>query len=176
MAGPQLGLVDDTRLQAIELAAAPLSAAEPRVEPTDPRVRRYLEDLPPGTVLELIAEVRRLRLALEGASAALAAAGFTPEAYRALDDAERESPLWRAARQVWEAGVAEPAGGAYVLRYSGGAARGARSFPTAEAALAAAIEALEMSDGYPEAIEADGVCVMDCGAILRAWEERHDPG
>ena len=31
-----------------------------------------------------------------------------------------------------------------------------------------------LQDG--EAIEVDGRCVMDRASILRAWEERHDPG
>lgn len=176
MATPQLGLVDDTRLRAIELAAAPLSGAGLRVEPADPRVRRYLEDLPPGAVLELIGEVRRLRAALGAATAALEAAGLTPEAYRALPEAERESPRWRAARELWEAAGAGPGAHPFVLRYADGSGRPPRAFPTREAALEAAVEALEMGDGYPEAIEEDGVRLMDCTAILRAWEERHDPG
>lgn len=165
------GTVDEKRLQAIEVAAMPLFGLELREEAAaDPRVRRYLEDLAPGTALELIGEVRELREALRGVVSVLEEAGFTREAYRALEEAERASPRWRAVRRAWEAGGDAPE---YVLRYTRGEAR---TFRTPEAALAAAVESLEMNEAYPEAIEVEGTPVMNTAAILRAWEERHDPG
>jgi hypothetical protein len=62
-----------------------------------------------------------------------------------------------------------------VLRWVRGSHRGERTFFTPEAALAAAIEAIEVNEMYPQAIEVDGARVMDTAAILRAWEERHNP-
>ena len=165
------GAVDEKRLQAIEVAAMPLFGLELRDEDAaDPRVRRYLEDLAPGTALELIGEIRELREALRGVVSVLEEAGFTREAHGMLDEAERGTPAWRAVARAWEACGAAPG---CVLRYTRGPAR---TFPTPEAALAAAVESLEMNEAYPEAIEVEGTAVMDTAAILRAWEDRHDPG
>ena len=77
--------------------------------------------------------------------------------------------------KVWAAaGVSHPTPSC-VLRWVRGSHRGERTFFTPEAALAAAIEAIEVNEMYPQAIEVDGARVMDTAAILRAWEERHNP-
>ena len=51
-----------------------------------------------------------------------------------------------------------------------------REFASTQKALEAAIAAIETNESYPEAIHVDGGCVMDRASILRAWEDRHDPG
>lgn len=167
--------VEESRLRTIERDAAPLSQVGLGERPAgDPRVRRYLEALPPRTALDLVDELRHLRRTLEGAVAVLHHMGFTTEAYLALDDAERASPLWRAVRRAWETTGGGPE---YLLHTTRGAEPEVRIFASREAALDAAIEALEMCEGYPEAIELQGGRrLMDRAAILRAWEERHDPG
>ena len=128
----------------------------------------------PGLVsAEMIQRVQELRGALEGAVAVLDRAGYTLDAYYALDEAARESPQWRAVRRAREACGAWPE---YVMRYTRGSQEHSRSYPSRQAALDGAIEVLEMREGYPSAIEVQGEHLMDCNAILHAWEDRHDPG
>lgn len=122
---------------------------------------------------DLEGRLRELRGALEGAVAVLSSAGFSLEAYYALDEQERETPKWRAVRRAREACGAWPE---YVMRYTRGGQEHSRSYPSRQAALDGAIEVLEMREGYPSAIEAGGQHLMDCNAILHAWEDRHDPG
>jgi hypothetical protein len=165
---------DETRLLTIELGAAPLAEIELGERAgADPGVRGYLEALPPRTALELVRQVRELRALLADAVSALDAAGFTLEAYYALDEAERESPGWLAFRRVREASGAWPE---YVMRYTRGSQEHSQSFPTREAALDGAIEVIEMRAGYPRVIETEGRPLMDCNDILHVWEDRHDPG
>ena len=123
--------------------------------------------------LELETRLLELRGALEGAVAVLDSAGYSLDAYYRLDDAERESPQWRAVRRAREACGAWPE---YVMRYTRGSQEHSRSYPSRQAALDGAIEVLEMREGYPSAIEVQGEHLMDCNAILHAWEDRHDPG
>ena len=143
-------------------------------EDGDRHLRRYTDTVLANPVHELASRVRSLRRALLGAIGALEHAGYTVKAYCALDEAERSSPTWRAVRKAWEAAGHGPR---YYLRFAPGTPRPMRVYPTRHAALEAAIEALEMCEGYPEAIELEGGArIMDCSAILRAWEDRHDPG
>jgi hypothetical protein len=117
----------------------------------------------------------RLHDALAAATAAFARLGFTPDAFAETDEEERAEPLWADVLKVWAAaGVPHPTPSC-VLRYARGSRRGERTFFTPEAALAAAIEAIETNEMYPQAIEVDGTRVMDTAAILHAWEERHNP-
>ena len=151
-ADPHAAALDDSGLLALEAGTAPL---------------------PPQVAVELCQRLRELRGALEGAVTVLDGAGYSLEAYYALDEAERESPTWRAVRRAREACGAWPE---YVMRYTRGSQEHSRSFPSRQAALDGAIEVLEMREGYPRAIETGGRHLMDCNAILHAWEDRHDPG
>jgi hypothetical protein len=117
----------------------------------------------------------RLQDALVAATSAFARLGFTPDAFAETEEEERAEPLWTDVLKVWAAaGVPHPTPSC-VLRLARGSRRGERTFFTTEAALAAAIEAIEMNEMYPETIEVNGERVMDIAAILHAWEERHNP-
>ena len=119
----------------------------------------------------LAERVRELQGALEGAVEVLAGAGYTEERYRLLTEAERVSPVWTRARRAWE--TARPPA-SFVVRY-GPAARGSeRAYATLEAAVAAAVDAVEEGDGA-ESIERAGIRLMDRTAILGVWQDRHDP-
>lgn len=167
--------VDENRLRDLELGTTALTRAERSGELFgDHAVRRYIDILPPSAALELIDTVRTLRRALNGAMLALERAGYTIEAYCGLDERERANPTWRAVREAWEATGEGPR---YLLRFSPGPRQAVRAYPTKRAALEAAIEALEMCEGYPTAIELEGgTRLMNCAEILSAWEDRHDPG
>lgn len=142
---------------------------------TDPALRGELE-APPDTVVDLLAEVQRLRETLQRAVRLLARYGITPEEYQVQPLAERSAPLWREAVGVWEAaGVEYGRPPRVVLRHTTDHGRGERAFPTLEAAIEAAIADVEMAARYPESIEVDGVRVMDRAALYRAWEDRHSP-
>lgn len=124
--------------------------------------------------LDRIENLGSLRRALASAMMALESAGYTLDAYCSLGEEERDAPAWRAVRQAWEATGKGPK---YVLHLSRGSRSGVRAFATRQEALEAAIEALEMCEAYPDRIEYEGGArLMDRAAILRAWEERHDPG
>ncbi len=117
----------------------------------------------------------RMHDALAAATSAFARLGFTPDAFAETGEEERAEPLWADVLKVWAAAGVQHPTPAYVLRYARGSRRGERTFFTAEAALAAAIEAIEINEMYPETIEVNGERVMDIAAILHAWEERHNP-
>lgn len=119
----------------------------------------------------------RLADALRQAVRALALRGVTPQAFAALSAPERGEEVWEAAAQAWRAaGVDFELPSRVVLRCSGGGDPEEFEFVTPRRALEAAISAIELNESYPEAIEVDGRCVMDRASILRAWEDRHDPG
>jgi hypothetical protein len=166
--------LDDARLNSLELQAVALTRiARPDAAVSDGQRLDYREALSPSAALELIASVRNLRQGLDSAMKALEGAGYTLAAYCALDEAGRNSAIWRAVRQAWEATGQAPK---YVLRYARGN-HNVAAYPSHQAALEAAIESLEMCEGYPVAIELEGgTRLMDNAAILQAWGERHDPG
>lgn len=166
--------MDESRLRTIEIDAAALSRVEFAREPPEAgKIQQYLRSIPPTTALEMIEQIRELRAALDGAVEVLEAAGYSQEKYDGLTDGERDSAIWSAVQRAWQAAGA---GSEFVLRYSIGGKRGARAYPTCEAALEAALEGLELGEGCPEAIERRGSRLLDSAAILSAWEDRHDPG
>lgn len=130
----------------------------------------------PATQPSPSADFPELRAALDAATRVLDAAGITPEAYAALDAASRDTPFWADAKRVWAARTAAASPERCVLRLARGGAITQRAYPTADAALQAAIEAIEMNEAYPRSIERDGSVVYDGAEILRQWEERHMPG
>jgi hypothetical protein len=153
---------------------APLSSDQPSFDESQLlAIEREATPLTPQVSVELCQRIRELRGALEGAVAVLDGAGYSLDAYYALDEAQRESPTWKAVRRAREACGAWPE---FVMRYARGGQELSRSYPSRQAALDGAIEVLEMREGYPSAIETQGRHLMDCNAILRAWEDRHDPG
>ena len=122
----------------------------------------------------LAGEVACLRNTLDRLLHALEEEGYSVDRYCRLDEAGRSTPIWSALEQAW---VATGRGPRYVLRSSKGCREEAADFPSRQAALEAAIEALEMCDGYPSSIELEGGSrLMDRTEILRVWGERHDPG
>ena len=116
-----------------------------------------------------------LHAALAAAASAFARLGYTPDAFAATEEEQRSAPLWRDVLKVWAAAGVEHPTPSCILRYVRGSQRGERTFFTPEAALHAAIDAIELNEMYPQAIELDGVRIMDSAAILHAWEERHNP-
>lgn len=123
------------------------------------------------------AETQRLRAALDDAVRALARCGVTPATLATLSERERGNQLWQEAARVWTAaGVDFELPCRVVLRCTGREPSEAQEFASPEVALEAAIAAIEVNESYPEAIEVDGRCIMDRASILRAWEDRHDPG
>lgn len=122
-------------------------------------------------------EIVHLSEALRQAVRALALRGVTPAAYASLSDAERGEEMWAAATHAWRAaGVDFELPTRVVLRCSSGSDLEVHEFSSPRGALEAAIAAIELNESYPEAIEVDGRCLMDRASILRAWEDRHDPG
>lgn len=125
----------------------------------------------------LLSEVHMLREVLGDAVRALSRRGVTPAAYAALPEPERGQEVWREAVRVWKAaGIAPLPARRVVLRCSDGGPGEEHVFASAQVALEAAIAAIEANESYPEAIVVDGRCIMDRASILRAWEDRHDPG
>lgn len=175
MPDPIVAELTEQTLRTIDLEAAAVTEVEvATASASDAWVRRYLAAFPPRTALQLVERARELRAGLRGAVEALEGEGYTHAAWEVLTPEEREAPVWRAVRRSWELMAETPAA---VLRFSRGGESLTRAFPTPEAALHAAIDTLEMCDGYPEAIESEsGEQLMDTAAILRAWEDRHDPG
>jgi hypothetical protein len=175
MTDPAMLLPDENRLRMIDLEATPIP--DPGASggvPMGDWVRRYLEEFPPGAALRLLHETRQLRDALGGVIAILERNGYSRDSFATLDEAERNSDDWVAVQQCWSLTEPRPS---FLLRVSRGEVTTEVAFPSREEALAAAIESLEMLNGYPEAILLpDGQSVMNCAEILRAWEERHDPG
>jgi hypothetical protein len=172
MSDPAMVPLDETRLRMIELESSPLPAGASG-GPTD-WVRRYLQELPPGAALRMVEQLREVRGALVAAVGVLERAGYDRARYEQLSEEERGSADWVTMVRCWALVGPAPV---YHLRVTHGQQTRERAFPTPEAALAAAIETLEMNDGYPEAITGTGgEMVMGCAEILRAWEERHDPG
>ncbi len=122
-------------------------------------------------------EVRLLREALDDAVRVLARRGVTPSAFARLPEQERARELWVEAVRIWKAaGVAPEPAPRVVLRCTALPDGEEIEFASPQGALEAAIAAIETNESYPEAIEVDGRCIMDRASILRAWEERHDPG
>ncbi|HUE95885.1 MAG TPA: hypothetical protein VMN39_04470 [Longimicrobiaceae bacterium] len=174
MTPQRLTSVDDARLRDLEHNVVALSNLELAGDVADPRLRRYLDLLPPRAAAELIGAMLQMRHALDRASNVLRSAGYTIEAFCALDETERGSGMWKAVR---EAGDGTGQGPKYFLRYTRGARTRVRAYPTREEAIEAAITALEDCDGYPEAILLEnGTTVLSCADLLRMWEDRHDPG
>jgi hypothetical protein len=172
MTNPSMSPLDDARLLVLEKEV--LSRRALSRSGADSRAGDSSEAVSPAIAIDLIGNVRTLRHTLSNMSNALEAAGYTHEAYLGLDATERNAPIWRAIREMWETTGKAPR---YILRFAGSARRGPSTFTTPEAALEAAIESLEMCEGYPDAIELEGGGrLMDCAAILQAWQERHDPG
>jgi hypothetical protein len=175
MTDPAMALPDESRLRMIDLEATSTPASGEYEGPTrEAWVRRYLEEFPPGAALRLVREIRQLRDALDRAISILDSNGYSRESFARLDEAERTSENWVAVQQCWSLTEPRPS---FLLRVSRGEAVSDTAFASREEALAAAIESLEMLNGYPEAILLpDGEPVMNCAEILRAWEDRHDPG
>ena len=122
-------------------------------------------------------EVRLLREVLNDAVRALARRGVTPAVYATLPEADRGRELWKEAVRIWQAaGVAPEPTQRVVLRCTCAGQGEEQEFASPRAALEAAIASIEVNERYPEAIEVDGRCFMDRASILRAWEDRHDPG
>lgn len=140
-------------------------------------VQAALRSTQPETPNDLMSEVRLLREVLNDAVRVLARRGVTPAAFARLPEAERNREVWTEAVRVWRAaGVAPEPPQRVVLRSTAGDHGEEKVFSSPQGALEAAIAAIEENAGYPEAIEVDGRCVMDRASILRAWEDRHDPG
>lgn len=143
-------------------------------EVTDPRIRRYLSALPPKIASKLLTRAIQMRKALDGAAELFESFGYSVAAYCDLEDAERDTPEWRAVKAVWDASGRGPR---YILRYTSGGRRYVGVYRCYQDALEAGVETIESCSGYPEAIEMEGGnVVMDVAAILRAWEDRHEPG
>jgi hypothetical protein len=175
MSEPMMALPDENRLRMIDLEATPgVDPATQSGERMEGWARRYLQEFPPAAALRLVNETRQLRSTLLAVITILEAKGYSREAFAALSQAERSSQDWVAVQQCWSLAEAPPS---FLLRVSRGELTTEVAFASREEALAAAIESLEMLNGYPEAIVLpDGRPVMNCAEILRAWEERHDPG
>lgn len=142
----------------------------------DPDVRRSLESVRPRTVADLIEEIHRLRDALGGAIELLADKGYTTDAYGRLSEGEQKGEQWQAMMRLWKAAGAEPRPGSrVVLRFTTDSGHGEREYPTLQAALEAALAEVESGRDYPEGIDVDGRPVLGRSAILREWEDRHDP-
>jgi hypothetical protein len=176
MYDPVLVEPDEKALRMLELESAPVAGGDGggTAAPDEGWVRRYLQACPPRLALQLVERTRALRQALGASSRALEALGYTREAYAALPAAERATTPWAAQAGAWALISAAPGA---VLRFTRGEEVHSREFVSPQEALNAAIEALEMCEGYPQSIEnGAGERLMDAAAILRAWEERHDPG
>lgn len=175
MTNPAMALPDENRLRMIDLEATPIPASGAHgTEPMGEWVRRYLEEFPPGAALRLVHEARQLRDALRNVIAILDSNGYSREVFDRLSEVERSNEDWVAVQKCWSLTEPRPA---FLLRVSRGDVTTEVAFPSRDEALAAAIESLEMLNGYPESILLpDGQPVMSCAEILRAWEERHDPG
>lgn len=136
-----------------------------------------LRQVQPPDPNQLMAEVERLREALYDAVRALGRRGVTPARLASLPDGGRGDRVWEEAARVWRAaGVHVHLPARAVLRCTDGAVEKEYEYPSPRHALEAAIAAIEINAGYPEAIEVDGRRIMDRASILRAWTNRHDPG
>jgi hypothetical protein len=141
-----------------------------------PELRRSLESFRPRTVADLLEEIHRLRDALGSAIKVLAGKGYTPDAYRRLSEGEQRCEPWLTMTRLWKtAGVETEPRSRVVLRFTTDSGRGEHEYPTLQAAVEAAIAEVESGRDYPEGIDVDGRPVLDRSAILREWEERHDP-
>jgi hypothetical protein len=142
-----------------------------------PEAQAALQEAQQPKAPDARSEVVHLREALRQAVRALALRGVTPAAFGSLSDEERGQEVWVSAAHAWRAaGVDFELPTRVVLRCSSGRDLEEHEFSSPRGALEAAIAAIELNESYPEAIEVDGRCVMDRASILRAWEDRHDPG